>query len=152
MLESVTMIKINIDGCCEPINPGGHAGYGYSIFNDDACLNEFSGFIEQSPFNSSNVAEYKALITALEWLNDNGFNDDSIEIRSDSKLLVKQMQGKWGIKEGLYFDYAIKAKLMTNDFHKIKFTWIPRELNTIADELSRRELMRVKLINYKQAG
>lgn len=143
------MIKINIDGCCEPMNPGGHAGYGCSIFNDNVLLKEISGFIEQSPFNSSNVAEYKALITALEWLKENGFDNHSIEIKSDSKLLVKQMQGKWGIKAGLYFEYAIRAKLMITDFHKIKFTWIPRELNSIADELSRRELMKVKIINLK---
>ena len=130
------MITINIDGSCEP-NPSGHAGYGAYITQANTCVKEITGSLDKSPSNSNNVAEYRALIEALNWLIDNGFNDVNIEIRSDSKLLVNQMNGKWGINSGLYFDLAIRSKLIVNEFPKLKFTWIPREQNNIADKLSR---------------
>jgi len=88
----------------------------------------------------------------LNWLKENGNDKNEIEIKSDSKLLIKQMQGKWGIKAGLYFDDAVKAKLMINDFLNIKFTWIPREQNLRADGLSRLALKKEQFNQFKNVS
>jgi ribonuclease HI len=56
------------------------------------------------------------------------------------------MTNQWRIHNGLYYKYAIKAKELVSKFPNIKFNWIPRELNTEADELSKSELIKRNIV------
>ena len=86
---------------------------------------------------SSNVAEYSALIYALQYLVKEGLNRETIVVRGDSALVIKQMSGHMRIgRKGLYRPFAFKAMDLVSEFSNIKFAWIPREFNTQADELS----------------
>ena len=137
------MSKITIwtDGCCEPINPGGHAGYGAVIFKDGDRISEHSGYIPAAPNTSNNVGEYKAIIWALRWLRENAdMKLDTIELRTDSMMAVKQLNGKWRIKQGHYVPFAFEAKQLMDGFKNLSFIWVSRDDNEIADELSKREL------------
>lgn len=132
------------DGACEPNNPGGHLGYGAAIYDEDKkCLGKISGYKTEHPNNSNNVAEYLALLLALEFLIKNEYNKDNCEIYGDSQLVIKQLSGEWKATRGkLYYPYYEEAQLNLKQFNGIKFIWIPREKNEVADKLSKGELLK----------
>lgn len=59
----------------------------------------------------------------------------AIEIKSDSELLIKQMQGKYKIKEPNIQRLFLIAWNLKIDFKEVLFTYIPREQNKKADAL-----------------
>ena len=85
---------------------------------------------------SNNFAEYSALVAALNELLRRGLTKD-VTIRSDSKLLVNQMIGKWKRKKGGYLEKYEEASELAKKFERLTFEWIPREENGKADLLSR---------------
>jgi ribonuclease HI len=96
----------------------------------------FSGF----KTTTNNVAEYLAFIKVCEFLTESAPKDMQVYILGDSQFIRNQMLGYWSIKEGAYYECAIKAeKLYDNLPQKSKhIVWIPKELNSIAYELSRK--------------
>lgn len=140
----VSMIAIEIwfDGCCEPTNPGGHAGYGAIVMRGSDVLWQFSGYIPPAETTSNNVGEYSAFIAALEWLKVQGLNRQPVLFRGDSMLVIKQMFGRWQIRHGYYVPFAHKAKKMLEEFPNTTGEWIPREQNSLADALSKAELVK----------
>lgn len=90
---------------------------------------------------SNNVSEYLSIIAGMEYLVEMGLEKTSgITFYGDSKLVIEQMSGRWGIKEGAYKTYAQYAKKLVWKFRSPIFTWIPREENTRCDSLSRKTL------------
>jgi len=133
------LIIIHIDGLCEPINPGGTATYGYVIKNSDTgkVIARKSGLVGKGPSMSNNVAEYAALCEALRDLMKQGWENELIEIRGDSKLVINQMAGNWKFREGLYEEKYREAKNLASYFTKLTFKWVPRDDNEEADALTR---------------
>lgn len=142
------MIEAWFDGCCEPKNPGGYAGFGAVILVGGVRVWEFSGFIDKAPTTSNNVAEYSGFLAILEYLKSKGMEKEKIIVRGDSRLVLYQMfedpdiGRPWKMKGGRYMPTALKAKKLLKEFTNIRCEWIPREENSIADELSKAELIR----------
>jgi len=132
------MLQIWIDGACEPTNPGGTASYGVVAKEGFTTIFTKSGIVTRGKGASNNVAEYAALIAALEYLASREFQ--SATIHSDSQMLVNQMKGDWGVHGGLYLKYYERAvDIIANNkgmWEKLRFQWIPRDVNTEADRLS----------------
>jgi ribonuclease HI len=84
-------LQINIDGAARG-NPG-PAAFAYVITREGAPPVEAAGCIGIA---TNNVAEYTALVRALERARDLG--GKRLLIRSDSELLVKQMNGVYKVK------------------------------------------------------
>jgi ribonuclease HI len=124
------MIVAYIDGGARG-NPG-PAGYGVRLEQPDGTLiEEFHASIGTT---TNNVAEYRALIAALEWVNSHGYRE--VHVRSDSLLLVQQMQGNYKVKNpGLQPLYA-KARLLAVEIGRVTFEHIGRALNAHADRLA----------------
>jgi ribonuclease HI len=136
------VIKAYFDGACEPINPGGHCGYGAVVFGDDGkVVWETAGYIPPGE-TSNNVAEYTAFLQVLSYLKEAELCRREIVIRGDSMLVIRQMFGHWRMKSGYYVAIARKAKAMLSDFRFVRGEWIPRDQNGHADELSKLELKR----------
>ena len=133
------MIVVYVDGLCEPVNPGGIATYGFIIKDetDGRTVARRSGLVGRGPEMSNNVAEYAALVEALQTLVTQGKTGEKIEVRGDSKLVINQMSGNWKFHQGLYGDKYRKAKVLTVQFPQISFKWVPREENEEADSLTR---------------
>src|ERR1035438_8526838 len=73
-------------------NPG-PAGYGVFIEGPDGeTLAELSEFLGKT---TNNVAEYSALLAALEWALKEGRS--RLRVVADSELLVKQIQGRYKV-------------------------------------------------------
>ena len=121
---------INIDGASRG-NPGPSAIGIIFRYDNGKTLSTISKAIG---LGTNNQAEYRAIITALEQAKLRGY--ESIEVRSDSELLVKQLTGKYRVKSpGLIplFDQTIKLR---NEFNTFKIKHIPREQNREADDLA----------------
>ncbi len=127
---------IHIDGSSRG-NPG-PAGLGVLFVNENnEIIKEYFQFLGQK---TNNEAEYLSLIFGLKkaklLLGKKKIKNVSIEIRSDSELLVKQMNGHYKIKEPNIQKLFLEAWNLKIDFPNLKFILIPREENKQADKLS----------------
>lgn len=129
------MIEISIDGSCQPRNPGGTACYGYVIRKGEKLLFRRKGVVGTGEGMTNNVAEYHALINAIEKIRDLDLEKERIVVKSDSKLLVNQMKGDWKVKAAFLMPLHRKAMALVRDLD-ISFKWIRREENEEADSLA----------------
>ncbi|MBP9686967.1 MAG: ribonuclease HI family protein [Candidatus Doudnabacteria bacterium] len=120
---------VNTDGGARG-NPG-PAGIGVVIRNDaEEIIFEHGSYIGEQ---TNNVAEYSALIKALEAAHDLGGTD--VLVRMDSELIVKQMQGLYKIKEPTLQGLAARVVKLKNSFHSVVFAHVRREFNKDADRM-----------------
>ena len=119
----------NIDGGSRG-NPG-PAGYGVRIERADGSIIDLK---QALPLATNNVAEYSGLLAALRWAVTNDIV--TLHIRSDSELLVKQMQGQYRVKnQGLQPLYE-EAVALTRKIGRVSFEHVRREFNKEADRLA----------------
>ena len=112
-------------------------GWGYYVEINGKFLRSGTGFKPAMKGNTNNVAEYQALLDAMIWLYKNGHNEKSIQFYGDSKLVINQMNYEWGINGGDYAPLAYRCRKALEFFKDASFTWVPREENEKADELSK---------------
>ena len=88
---------------------------------------------------TNNEAEYQAVIFALKkfkaLFGNKLAKNSEIEVRADSELLIKQMQGLYKILEPKIQELFLAVWNLKLDFKKVKFKIIPREKNKTADRL-----------------
>ncbi len=128
------MMNAFFDGGCWP-NPNGDAFCAILVKDNDTVVLKEAYFLGSGEGMSCNTAEYEGLISVLAFLKDD-FLEREIIIYGDSDLVIKQMSGQWKIKAGHYVELAKKAKQLASQFSNLSFEWIPREKNTICDELA----------------
>ncbi len=83
---------------------------------------------------TNNRAEYLAVARALEEAEKIGA--DEVELRSDSQLLVRQLNGQYKVRSKNILPLFSKVCDRKKKFRKVRFTWTPREKNVIADALA----------------
>jgi ribonuclease HI len=124
------VITAYIDGGARG-NPG-PAGYGVHIVDENGSV--LAELYEGIGHATNNIAEYRGLIAALEWTHAHGHS--RVHIRSDSQLLVHQMNGVYRIKnEGLIPLYRQARHLMAR-IGSVTLEHVRREQNKEADRLS----------------
>ena len=85
---------------------------------------------------TNNVAEYQAVIQALEWANQQAVKPDQINFWLDSALVVHQLQGHWKIKENHLLSLAARVHQLEDKLGIAPiYTAIPREKNAAADAM-----------------
>ncbi len=110
-------------------NPG-HSGIGIVLTINDKkiTLSEYIGLA------TNNMAEYTALIKGLKLAKKNGVT--SIEIFTDSELMVKQISGLYKVKSLKLESLHSNVIGLLKDFKSYSVKHIPRELNKEADCLA----------------
>ncbi|OIO64920.1 hypothetical protein AUJ30_01920 [Candidatus Wolfebacteria bacterium CG1_02_39_135] len=102
---------------------------------------EYSKFLGQA---TNNEAEYQAVIFALkkvkQLIGKGKSKSAEIEIKSDSELLISQLNGQYKIKEKNLVPFFIEIWNLKQNFGEVKFSQISREENKRADLLVNREL------------
>jgi ribonuclease HI len=127
--ELKKLLIINTDGGARG-NPG-PAGIGLVIKNEvGELVYSYGGYIGE---NTNNVAEYSALIKALEESVNLGATD--LKIQMDSELIVKQMQGIYKIKQPTLQELAAQVIKLLKNFQSYNFVHVRREYNKEADAL-----------------
>lgn len=88
---------------------------------------------------TNNEAEYRAVIFGLKkfkaLFGKKIAEVSEIEIRSDSELLVNQVNGKYKIEDEKMQKFFMEIWNLKIDFKNVKFKIIPREKNKEADRL-----------------
>ncbi|MFC2072407.1 ribonuclease HI family protein [Chloroflexota bacterium] len=112
-------------------NPG-PAAIGATIKNEQGkAISSVSQPIGQT---TNNQAEYRAIIAALEEAIKLGAKH--VEMRSDSELVVRQINGQYRVKKETLKPLYQQVKQLQNQFENFTITHIPREQNTEADSLA----------------
>ena len=126
--------KLYVDGASRG-NPG-HAGVGVVLKGeDDAVILKKQEYIGTA---TNNVAEYTALIFALEACRQRGIK--RIKIFSDSQLMVRQLRGEYKVREPHLKELYRKVLELLNFFDWYDIIDIPREHNAEADRLANRAI------------
>ena len=87
---------------------------------------------------TNNEAEYRAIIAALE--NAIRLGAGQVDIRSDSELVVRQINGRYRVKKVSLRPLYLKVKQLQSQLEAVTVTHIPREQNREADRLSNQAL------------
>jgi len=124
--------RIHVDGASRG-NPG-EAGFGIHVADGEGrTVAELYGYLGQA---TNNVAEYQALIHALRWALEKG--DGPVEIFSDSQLLVRQLEGRYRVKNRGLQPLFREASALMKRCRVSALRHVPREENREADALANR--------------
>jgi len=124
------MIEIYTDGASRG-NPGKSACSFVFVENKEIVLMQ----AEYLGISTNNVAEYKAIIKALEKAKRSFF--DEIKLISDSELVILQIRKEYKTKAKHLEELNKKVLAITKSFKKIEFKNVTRENKYIrlADKL-----------------
>jgi Ribonuclease HI len=90
-------MQLFFDGACEPVNPGGIGAYGFVVYEGNREVYGEGGVVcVGGALCTNNVAEYTALIKAMEWALAAGARE--VEVYGDSQLVVRQMLGVYQVR------------------------------------------------------
>uniref|UniRef100_A0A2N9FQW8 Uncharacterized protein n=1 Tax=Fagus sylvatica TaxID=28930 RepID=A0A2N9FQW8_FAGSY len=84
---------------------------------------------------TNNEAEYEALLVGLKTAKILGATE--LDVRSDSQLVVGQVNGDYEAKEGRMQQYLQLVRHQISQFHEVRLCRVPREQNTEADQLAK---------------
>ncbi len=85
---------------------------------------------------TNNVAEYTAAIRGLERARE--LDASRVLLRSDSRLLVEQLAGRFKVKNAALQRLHARARSLASEFEEVRFEHVPRERNAEADRLANR--------------
>jgi ribonuclease HI len=125
--ESTADIVLVFDGGSKG-NPGkGYGSYAYRglVRQWPPARLEFPGLV------TNNQAEYRTLIAglaaAIEGLGGAaGSHPHGIEVRSDSQLVVEQLNGRWKVRHADLKPLHSEALSLLKSFHEWSILWHPR--------------------------
>jgi ribonuclease HI len=83
---------------------------------------------------TNNVAEYRAVLEGLRRARDLGATE--VLVRSDSKLLVEQLSGRFRVKNPTLIRMHGEVRALMREFDEVRFEHVPREFNRDADRLA----------------
>ena len=112
-------------------NPG-PAGFGVHITDGDGTT--LAEIAEGIGVATNNVAEYRAAIAGLARARELGAT--RILLRSDSKLLIEQLAGRFRVRNAGLKPLHAEATALMVGFDRVDLEHVPRERNREADRLA----------------
>jgi ribonuclease HI len=125
---------INADGASRH-NPG-PAAIGATIKDERGHL--VASISRRIGQTTNNQAEYRALIAALEKAIELGARQ--VDIRLDSELVVKQVKGRYRVKNAALRPLYLKVGELLSQLEDFTIKNVPREQNAEADRLANKAL------------
>jgi len=126
----LTQLIANTDGACRG-NPGASA---IGVIIKSPTGQVVKTICRAIGNMTNNQAEYHAVITALEEALKLGATD--LSLNADSELVIKQLSGKYQVKNAGLAPLYAKVKILESKFKNVKYLYIPRERNREADALA----------------
>jgi ribonuclease HI len=115
-------------------NPGPSA-IGVVIYDEQD--NEMSTVSEAIGIATNNIAEYKAIVRALE--HTATIVDDTkavkITLNLDSQLCQRQLNGEYKVKDATLKIHHTEVKTLEQEYASVEYIHVKRELNKVADSL-----------------
>lgn len=134
----------NIDGASRG-NPGPAS---YAVVIRDAGGKTVLELSKHIGRETNNVAEYYALLAALDYAVSQGIA--ALRIRSDSELLVRQMQGRYKVKSADLRPLHERAAKLARQLSYFQIEHVRRELNRDADALANVALDRAGVPKFER--
>lgn len=133
-LSNESHVELFVDGAADlHSKTAGIGGVFYQYGNE---IDTFSEYVDDA---TNNEAEYKALIRGLHMAKE--MNIASINIFSDSQLIVNQVNGEFRVKHEKMIPLHAEATELLDDFDSWSLEYIPRDNNTVADKLCKAGMM-----------
>lgn len=130
-------VKVYFDGASRG-NPGPSAAGGILMDESGEEIERFSEFLGEG---TNNEAEYRAFIEALERASK--YKPEKATFYTDSELLYRQIRGEYRVKNDRLRTLYNRAQKLIASFREFDIVHIPREKNSVADELCNLALRRV---------
>ncbi len=125
-------LRLHVDGASRG-NPG-EAGFGVHVTAEDGSeVAALFGYLGRA---TNNQAEYQALLHGLRFALARGAA--RVEVYSDSELLVRQIEGRYRVKNPGLQPLHREAQGLLARFERARVTHVPRERNREADALANR--------------
>jgi ribonuclease HI len=122
-------VTVNVDGGARG-NPG-PAAIGVVVRDADGTVVEAVG--ETIGKTTNNVAEYRALLRGIELAAGNGATE--VELVGDSELIVRQIEGRYKVKDEAMKELHAEAKKALSGFDNWSIRHVKRAQNSDADKL-----------------
>jgi ribonuclease HI len=122
-------VTVNVDGGARG-NPG-PAAIGVVVRDADGVVLEELG--EAIGRATNNVAEYRALLRGIELAAAHGATE--VELIGDSELVVRQIEGRYKVKDATLRELHEEAKRELTSFDGWSIRHVRREANADADRL-----------------
>lgn len=123
-------VKLYTDGACSG-NPG-PAGIGYVICTPEG--EELAAVGEAIGRATNNIAEYTALLRGLAACRE--LRAETVEVIADSELMVRQMTGRYKVKNANLLPLYQQAQQAVAGFGSVRFRHVLRHENSRADGLA----------------
>jgi len=120
----------NIDGASRG-NPGPSA---YAVVIRNPTGHVVLELAKRVGRETNNVAEYYALLAALDYATSQGI--EALRIRSDSELLVRRIEGRYRVKSADLKPLYERAGKLMRQLAYFAIEHVPREQNSDADRLA----------------
>jgi ribonuclease HI len=133
MVKSADVIA-HIDGASRG-NPGPAA---YAVVMESSDGSRLAGFSKYLGRATNNVAEYQALLAALEYALSKHYL--RIRVQTDSELLALQIEGVYKVKNPGLKPLRARAQQMIAGLESFSIEHVPRERNREADRLANQAL------------
>jgi len=106
----------------------------YSESSDTIDPGKFRIYWQPIGDRTNNEAEYYALLKALELIAEKATGKypgkiDEALVRSDSKLIVNQVNGLWRVEDERLMELSSQARDMIGKIGSVRLEWVPREEN-----------------------
>jgi ribonuclease HI len=129
-MKTISRLQINTDGACRG-NPG-PAAIGATLKDETGQL--VATVSRAIGKTTNNQAEYRALIAALEKAVELGAAE--VDVRLDSELVVRQLQGRYRVKNEALRPVYQRAAALLKGFNRFSIRNVPRAENAEADRLA----------------
>jgi len=123
-------LVIHCDGASRG-NPGPAGAGAWLTDGDGTTVAEIAEGLGET---TNNVAEYTAAILGLERAAELGAR--TVVLRSDSQLLVHQLNGRYRVKTEHLQPLYRRVRALAAGFDRVTFEHVPREANVEADRLA----------------
>ena len=124
----MSRFTVNVDGGARG-NPG-PAAIGVVLRDGGEVVEEVGETIGDA---TNNVAEYRALLRGIELAAEHGATE--LELVGDSELVVRQVEGRYKVKNAGMKKLHEEVKRALRDFDSWKIRHVRRESNADADRL-----------------
>jgi probable phosphoglycerate mutase len=128
--------RLRLTVACDGASRGNPGPAGIGVVITDAAGEVVAEIAEGIGVATNNVAEYRAAIRGLERATELGAA--RVLLRSDSRLLVEQLAGRFKVKNAALRDLHAQARSLAAGLEEVRYEHVPRERNAHADRLANR--------------
>lgn len=145
VVTDLSSLVLSFSGSCTP-NPGGIPVYGWLLTDIEGDVIECTsglatgkGGVLPTGWRTNNAAEWLGLIEGLKWLKSQEKPLFRLEIRGDSDLVIKTVNGVWKSKKEHLKQFHEQYRKLISDMEigQVVVLWIPKSRNMVAEEVAK---------------